>query len=291
MFFSDTHGGHRESPHVESQLGALSKVVDTSTHGMTHILLHSGDFCRKYRTETSEDFNDWLGGDDNSFLKPIPVQHKIVILGNHEQEGAPAFPAAMNFEQQNFTFLYNQVTQLVVDLGGDTLGCLNVFGYFLPDPKDPSWSKCVQLMASADIILTHAPARKIDRMHHLQLVDALSVVSNYPPPNLKRRVHCSGHAHERHFNQKDDTRADKAIWVGAAQSQVDREGHAFMAPPRFLHLFASDLNSSALLSKSKFLADHQKKAQQQQQQQRQQQQQKSPQQQKHQQQLTPEQQR
>lgn len=275
MFFSDTHGGHREIPSVSSQLSAVSKSVDPTTHQMTHIFLHSGDFCRKYRTETSDDFNDWLSGDDNPFLKSIPKEHKIVILGNHEEDGSPAFPKAMNFgDQQNFTFLRNQTTQLAVELGGfgaegSSVGLLNVFGssYHLPDPRSSEWQTILQMMASSDIILTHAPARKVDRMHHPQLVEALRLIEQVPPPNLKRRIHCSGHAHERHFTVRDDARADKMIWVGAAQSQVDQNGEPFMAPPRVIHLVAADFHASTIVSKEKFL-EEQKQQQKQQQQQR-----------------------
>lgn len=247
IFMSDTHGGHREIPQLSASDHSYSSTLSPASP--TYIMLHSGDFSRKYRTETADDFNDWMGGDDNLLIKSIPKEHKLVILGNHEEDGSPKFPQNIPF-QPNFTFLFNQMTQITVDLGDKVKGVLNIFGsrYHLPMVGTKEWDAYLALLPQADIILTHSPARMNDRMYSPQLVAALEKLP--PPPHLKRRIHCSGHAHERHFVEYDKVRKDGMVWVGAAMLHRNFDTNEdYMAPPRFLNLTVADFVSAKLLSK------------------------------------------
>eukprot|EP00300_Choanocystis_sp_HF-7_P000266 c10227_g1_i1.p1 GENE.c10227_g1_i1~~c10227_g1_i1.p1 ORF type:complete len:212 (+),score=36.21 c10227_g1_i1:74-709(+) len=119
---SDTHNDHRSV-----------RVPDGD------VLIHAGDFTNYGKVEHAEDFNAWLG--------ELPHTHKILIVGNHENN-AP-WHKQINQVISNATVLRQS---------GTTACGLSFFGtdFFWPCQSNPYYD---QIPEDTNVILTHGPVK------------------------------------------------------------------------------------------------------------------------------------
>jgi hypothetical protein len=199
---SDTHTMHESIP--------FDKVVAQCDPART-VILHSGDWTSWPNWRVTAAFNTWMAG-GNAFLAAVPRERKIACPGNHDDGWEKCFPRVDGRPPSgaaaalSFVLLANAST--VVRIGDDVV--LNVHGTTYARPAVDS------IPADCDILLTHAPARRIDRLHDPSI--AAAVASLPPPPHLRRRVHVSGHAHERHFVEEAEQLHTTFIGAALARS-------------------------------------------------------------------------
>lgn len=140
---SDTHGRHAE---------LTDKVRDSD------ILIHAGDFTRFANKKHATAFNEWLGH--------LPHRHKLVVLGNHEQNADWVGDArAILF---NGTVLLDDSVSL--DFGDRGVVCVHGTRFAWPEspdeaeaatgssPRSRSGSR-YNFPDGVDVVVAHGPAK------------------------------------------------------------------------------------------------------------------------------------
>ncbi|KAH3760563.1 hypothetical protein Pelo_7605 [Pelomyxa schiedti] len=190
---SDTHGMHRTMN--------TRNVVDSGCDLRNNtILVHSGDASGTL--EQTRDFNLWM--DEDPVLHEIPKERKFVVYGNHDNWFSTLFRHSAGC---NFTLLVNSGRTL--DFQGRAL---SIFGTTYHIPEESSWDSIFGSCNDVDILVTHAPISPHHRLNDPALWPPFTKM--LPPAHLPRRIHISGHAHERYFVKNSESLL--VTWVGAS---------------------------------------------------------------------------
>lgn len=210
---SDTHNQH-ERLDFDAELSARGCTDPQRT-----LVLFSGD-CAKWPhvREGVSSFARWMAGSTSPFLAAVPREHKIAVPGNHDDLFRPEVLQGL-FAVKDLPYVLLRNDAVTVTVGGVPV---RVFGldFFRPVPSLP-------LMRECDIVLSHQPARHAERLSNPLISDAM--VTLPPPPHFVKRLHISGHAHERYF--VDDTSSQVNTWVGAALLRRGEHPHHPLRPP------------------------------------------------------------
>eukprot|EP00035_Acanthoeca_spectabilis_P011896 m.209628 g.209628 ORF g.209628 m.209628 type:complete len:262 (-) comp15475_c0_seq3:4605-5390(-) len=137
--------------------GAVSVVCISDTHGRHaeltippgDVLIHAGDFTRFGTRAHAADLNEWAAS--------LPHTHKLVVLGNHEQN-APWVSSVRDILTQ-WTVLLDE--SVALDCGDR--GTLMVHGTRFAWPVEPgvplSQASSFSFPSLTDVVVAHGPAK------------------------------------------------------------------------------------------------------------------------------------
>lgn len=184
-FFSDTHGKHG--------LGVLGQYVP---FGGTDVAVFTGDMSMRGTKHEVADFIEWYS--------KMPVQHKLLIAGNHDFFWEKADEIAIKEMLADKGLIYLNDSGVTIDyvkFWGSPITPWFHSWAFNRLPGDEIQKHWDLIPNDVDILMTHGPAyglrdqvvnhRSSDDGRHVGCRQLLSKIKQVKP-----QVHCFGHIHE-----------------------------------------------------------------------------------------------